>query len=756
MFAETITNKLNEMKNKNIKRIVSKGFLVAGLGLIMNMGDVSAQTQFDKIEVGGNMTPTGPIYTKIGYNTISTVRQGSFRHTFLNVNEGDADRVWIGNMNEGKHKCDLHVSGKTGLGTYIPTTQLHVKANHSDRQLTLGRDGYRSELGSSSTGLGFRGTIYEDRWKWDLFIERETGVVGIGTTSLNTNYPLTIKNNNNTSNGSIRLENGGNIGFLNLEKDGDLHFGTIGDGSNEGAIIFSNGAGGMGTEQMKIAENGQVRVGSNNNIAQTAEFEVYNHADDDRSVTLKVLSSYATNGLDIKMGANDRNAGLSAAHAEIMNNENGYLYLGTKGQKVIELNDNAQTRLLGNLVVHGPITSGLVNGIDIVSLAADVDAIDGSKWALQSQGIATSKNIGVGIAAASVVDGAKMNVKSVGDRPLMSFFHVAESLTEEEMQEMSSLDIAMANIANQERALNFWNLKVDNSNNLSIKTGGKGINILSNGDIETGKINGIDITTLGVSDWKKSDGVLKPTEDIGIAAFGIEVKNGNDLTLSATNYDAGDIIFKKVNMFGITVETGRIWSKPTDDAHQALFLSNGGGTPDLSINKDNNVVVANDLYVTGEINGGLAINGGISLIKNEDGHGKVTSTGDLLLKAASNEDIKLVIGNNKIAQFKSNGNFYLDGNMECEQLKVVEVGLWKDEVFEDDYALQSLEEVESFIDINGHLPEVPSETEVKANGYDIAEMDAILLGKIEELTLHMIELQKVNKAQSQLIENLIK
>lgn len=75
----------------------------------------------------------------------------------------------------------------------------------------------------------------------------------------------------------------------------------------------------------------------------------------------------------------------------------------------------------------------------------------------------------------------------------------------------------------------------------------------------------------------------------------------------------------------------------------------------------------------------------------------------------------------------------------------VKVGAWSDFVFEKDYTLKSLEEVAIFIEKNKHLPDVPSEAEVLEKGIDLAKMDAILLQKIEELTLYMIDLRKRTK-----------
>lgn len=54
----------------------------------------------------------------------------------------------------------------------------------------------------------------------------------------------------------------------------------------------------------------------------------------------------------------------------------------------------------------------------------------------------------------------------------------------------------------------------------------------------------------------------------------------------------------------------------------------------------------------------------------------------------------------------------------------------------------SLDCVDSYIQENHHLPNVPSASEAEANGIDVAEMNKILLMKVEELTLHLIELNK--------------
>ena len=67
---------------------------------------------------------------------------------------------------------------------------------------------------------------------------------------------------------------------------------------------------------------------------------------------------------------------------------------------------------------------------------------------------------------------------------------------------------------------------------------------------------------------------------------------------------------------------------------------------------------------------------------------------------------------------------------------------WADYVFEEDYDLKSLAEIKAFVQVNKHLPNIPSAKSVEENGYELQKMDAKLLEKIEELYLLTIQLNE--------------
>lgn len=89
------------------------------------------------------------------------------------------------------------------------------------------------------------------------------------------------------------------------------------------------------------------------------------------------------------------------------------------------------------------------------------------------------------------------------------------------------------------------------------------------------------------------------------------------------------------------------------------------------------------------------------------------------------------------------------------EVRVDAMGIyWPDYVFEKDFRLTPLNEVENYIKAYSHLPDVPSENELKNNGLKLGEMEAILLKKIEELTLYIIEQNKELYELKQRVNNI--
>lgn len=115
------------------------------------------------------------------------------------------------------------------------------------------------------------------------------------------------------------------------------------------------------------------------------------------------------------------------------------------------------------------------------------------------------------------------------------------------------------------------------------------------------------------------------------------------------------------------------------------------------------------------------------------------SDGTTALTIYGNGSIGIGTSNSDIL---NNYKLAVNGSIVCKLLKVQIDVPSADFVFEDDYSLISIPELETFIKDNKHLPNVPSAEQFKKDGYNVGEMDEMLLRKIEELTLYIIEQDK--------------
>ena len=99
------------------------------------------------------------------------------------------------------------------------------------------------------------------------------------------------------------------------------------------------------------------------------------------------------------------------------------------------------------------------------------------------------------------------------------------------------------------------------------------------------------------------------------------------------------------------------------------------------------------------------------------------------------------IGNETVPS-RSGTLLHVSGEIDCKSLFVLKPVTWSDYVFNKDYKLNTIHYEEAYIKEHGHLNGIPSEKDVLENGYDINEMNAKLLAKLEESYLHIIRLQK--------------
>lgn len=98
-------------------------------------------------------------------------------------------------------------------------------------------------------------------------------------------------------------------------------------------------------------------------------------------------------------------------------------------------------------------------------------------------------------------------------------------------------------------------------------------------------------------------------------------------------------------------------------------------------------------------------------------------------------------------------SLFVAGSILTEEVEVKLMVDWPDYVFDTGYELMTLNEIDRYIRVNGHLPGVPSAEEIETNGLELGQMNAVLMQKVEELTLHLINQEKeINKLKEQINE----
>jgi hypothetical protein len=235
--------------------------------------------------------------------------------------------------------------------------------------------------------------------------------------------------------------------------------------------------------------------------------------------------------------------------------------------------------------------------------------------------------------------------------------------------------------------------------------------------------------------YRAGDVKIDGSYHVGPVGSGMKI-NSNQICIENTSTD--------LYINNAAAGNGNVWlGKPWGGTITAL--SDFHGNADIYSN--GNVHVGTELKITGNqicvesttndmyINNAAAGTGNVWLGKTWGG--TVTALSDMFVTG------KLIVGNPLLStspHFNS-AKFSVKGKIVGMEV-VVTQQYWSDFVFDKSYKLRPLTEVESFYNANHHLPEVPSAAEIAENGNDLGKTDAILLQKIEELTLYIVKQEK--------------
>jgi len=249
-------------------------------------------------------------------------------------------------------------------------------------------------------------------------------------------------------------------------------------------------------------------------------------------------------------------------------------------------------------------------------------------------------------------------------------------------------------------------------------------------------------------------GNVPPTTSITSPSANATFNYGSNIVINA-NADDADGTVSKVEFYEGTNKLGEDLTAP----YSYTWTTAGAGTHVLTTKAiDNSNAVTTSAQVSVSVSNPPA-SSGWSLSGNTGVDSTVNFIGTqnaaaLIIKTKDQERMR-ILSNGKVlikgtVVPDEDADLAVNGNIFARKLKVTQGG-WADYVFDSSYRLRPLKEVEAFIAENKHLPDVPSAKEVEKNGLNVGDQHAVLLRKVEELTLYIIEQQKeIEKLKSKL------
>jgi hypothetical protein len=160
----------------------------------------------------------------------------------------------------------------------------------------------------------------------------------------------------------------------------------------------------------------------------------------------------------------------------------------------------------------------------------------------------------------------------------------------------------------------------------------------------------------------------------------------------------------------------------------------------------------------GETNNGS----GNIFIGSYAGHSDTTSNTLIIANDSTRHTIYGDLSKQRVAiattDFPSDTTYRLtvEGKVMAREFKATQIFPWPDYVFDEAYTLMPLDDLSEFINQHKHLPEISPAAEMESNGVELASLNMILLKKIEELTLYLIDQHQTIAVQSDEIESLQK
>jgi hypothetical protein len=267
----------------------------------------------------------------------------------------------------------------------------------------------------------------------------------------------------------------------------------------------------------------------------------------------------------------------------------------------------------------------------------------------------------------------------------------------------------------------------------------------------TGFQGGIDGKTFSVYNPSGFIMIIKHLSSLSAAGNQIHTGTGLDFTMNSFStvtfrYQSNDNawhIFSTGNDFNnpwVATSTGQVYNVTAGN----VGIGTVGDAPQKFTVRQSGIGITQEGGLGGAQVGFYASAGG-AYVQTHNNFDLLFSTNNGITQMI----IQKATGNVGIGTTNPTYKLSVNGNIRAKEV-VVETA-WADYVFDADYQLSSLSEVEKYIKANKHLPNIPAAEEIQKNGLRTAELQTKMMSKIEELTLYVIELEKKIDALNQIV-----
>ena len=572
---------------------------------------------------------------------------------------------------------------------------------------------------------------------------------------------------------AINLLNGSNNVFLGnritVSKSPSTPILAGNDTSN--SIIIADG---LGNQKIFIQKNGNTGIGLGNNVIQVNRLDIKGGVAIGNNFTpngvtpgivaptsglivegkVGIGTSSPNNKVEITSGING-NSGLR--FTDLTSNYNPATSIASNRFLTVNQNGDVVLNKMANPIETNVLTS------NANLMTSNVNSISSSSTIINSISNSVNSNNQL-ITTVNGVASAPVNLPRTDEQSL--------SLTG------NTLSISNGNSVTLPSYIDTPQILSQSENTITLSNGGGSFTLptFNDTDAQSLALNG---NTLSISN---GNSVTLPTYNytpqiLSQSENTITLSNGGG-SFTLPTFNDTDAQSLALNGNTLSISNGNSVTLPTyDDTPQTLSqtgntvtLSNGGGSftmPNTSVTAGTNVTVTGSgssvsPYVVSAADTSLyANNGTINSATTTNGNRVVTMNNSNIWfqSAAADTNSKIYIGTT--ATYPSTtGNYklFVEGGILTEKVKVAlrSTANWADYVFEKNYDLMPLKNVEEYIAIHKHLPGIDSASELAKNGLDLAEMQAKHMAKIEEMMLYIIDQNKTIEKNIKDIEELKK